>query len=563
MLRDIFSASDLQHVRKLYSIKDAIVKENEFKWNRVYDMGCPSASNTVTQLSSDVKNKSENYGNQIKSAIELSEDLINSVAKLRELIPQEKRIVFVSGNFNIVHPGHFRLLKFAAECGDFLIVGVNHDAIPGTLIPQHLRVQGLEALEHVNLVTPLFVSAEQFIAYLQPDVVVKGNEHEHHFNPEQAIIDNYGGKLLFSSGEMRFSSMDLLRSEFQEILHTTIKKPVEYIERHGINQQKLSHIMRRFSELSVVVIGDLIIDEYVTCEALGISREDPTLVVTPLARDLYVGAAGIVAAHARALGAQVSYFGVVGNDASAKFAKNELKKFDVDAHLLQDLSRPTTLKQRYRADGKTLLRISELRHHHIDAELIDKMYKQLTKFIQKADLVIFSDFNYGCLPQALVDAVINFCNKHGIPMVADSQSSSQIGDVSRFHSTILLTPTEHEARLAMRDQTSGLVGLAEALIQKTRAEHIMITLGAEGVLVHSPHSSKHQLTDDQIPALNTAPKDVAGGGDALLVSSALALAAGATIWESAYIGSVAAACHVGRTGNLPLAFDQILRELSL
>lgn len=558
-----FQKSHLQLTKKLYSIIDLNVKENKIKWNRVYDMGCLSESNTLAPLYADVSNKSDLQTSQIKTVTDLSANLISTVAKIRESIPLEKRIVFVSGNFNIVHPGHFRLLKFAAECGDFLIVGVNHDAIPGTLIPQNLRVQGLEALENVNLVTPLFVSAEQFIEHLKPEVVVKGNEHENHFNPEQAVLDNYGGKLLFSSGEMRFSSMDLLRSEFQEILHTTIKKPIEYIERHGINTQKLSQIMRRFSELSVVVIGDLIIDEYVTCEALGISREDPTLVVTPLTRDFYVGAAGIVAAHARALGAQVSYFGVVGNDASAKFAKTELKKFDVDAHLLQDLSRPTTLKQRYRADGKTLLRISELRHHHIDAELIAKMYKKITKVIQKADLVIFSDFNYGCLPQALVDTIISYCNKHGVPMVADSQSSSQIGDVSRFHSTILLTPTEHEARLAMRDQTSGLVGLAESLIQKTRAEHIMITLGAEGVLVHSPHSSKYQLTDDQIPALNTAPKDVAGGGDALLVSSALALAAGATIWESAYIGSVAAACHVGRTGNLPLALDQILRELSL
>lgn len=525
-------------------------------------MGCLSEDNQERQQTADFKTKRMITDN-VTPFKNTSENILLIVDKIKSLVPEGKRIVFVSGNFNVVHPGHFRLLKFAAECGDFLIVGVNHDAIPGTLIPQDLRIQGLTAIEDIDLVIPLITSPEEFLKYLQPQVVVKGNEHEHYFNPEQAIVDNYGGKLLFSSGEMRFSSMDLLRSELQEVLHTSIIKPSDYIKRHGIDIRKLPDIVQHFAELSVVVIGDLIIDEYITCDPLGISREDPTLVVTPIARDLYLGAAGIVAAHARSLGAGVSYFGVVGNDASAKYAKMALEKFDVNAYLFQDMSRPTTLKQRYRADGKTLLRVSELRHHHIDSALADKILKQITKVLRTADMVIFSDFNYGCLPQSLVDAIINFCSKHGIPMVADSQSSSQIGDVSRFHGMVLLTPTEHEARLAMRDQTSGLVVLAESLRQKTQAEHVFITLGAEGVLIHSPHSSKNQLTSDQLPALNKVPKDVAGGGDAMLVSSALALAAGATIWESAYIGSVAAACHVARTGNLPLALDQILRELSL
>ena len=491
------------------------------------------------------------------------ENIMLLAKRIRDLVPDGKRIGFISGNFNIVHPGHLRLLNFAAECADFLVVGVNSDAALGVLVPQNLRLEGVRSINCVDLALLLPVAPECFISYLKPDIVVKGSEHQQYFNPEQAIIDEYGGKLLFSSGEMRFSSIDFLRAEIQEAIFSTIKKPVEYLQRHAINAASLPHIVRRFADLSVVVLGDLIVDEYVTCDPLGISREDPTIVVTPIKRDIFIGGAGIVAAHAKSLGAKVKFYSVIGKDDAAQFATKTLKKFGVDAYLLEDDSRPTTLKQRFRAEGKTLLRVSELRHHHIENELAEKLLKQLSQIIKNADLVVFSDFNYGCLPQPLVDEVINLCVKQSVPMVADSQSSSQIGDVSRFQGMKLITPTEHEARLAVRDQASGLTRLAESLSQKAKAEHVFVTLGAEGLLVHSPYAEKNQFTTDQLPAFNTAPKDISGGGDSLLITSSLALAAGANIWESAYLGSVAAACHVARIGNLPLSVDEVLQELYL
>lgn len=491
------------------------------------------------------------------------ESLAVLAKKMRQSIPPGKRITFVSGNFNVVHPGHFRLLNFAAECGDFLVVGVNDDLFPGTLVPQRMRVEGVKSISCVDFVVNLTVPPEEFLTYLEPETVVKGNEHELCFNSEQAIIENYGGKLVFCSGEMRFSSMDLLRSELHESLLSTIKKPIDYLQRHSIKRNRLLEIAHQFSDLSIIVIGDLIVDEYITCDPIGISREDPTIVVTPLVREQYVGAAGIVAAHARGLGAKVSYFSVVGNDETGQFAKKTLEEYGVETYLFKDTSRPTTLKQRFRAEGKTLLRVSHLRQHNISHDLTEKIKKKLTKVIKNADLVIFSDFNYGCLPQQLVEEAVNLCKKHAVPMAADSQSSSQIGDISRFPGMLLITPTEHEARLAVHDQGSGLIVLAESLQKKSHAKHVVITLGAEGLLIHSPDATKNQLVSDQLPAFNSAPKDVAGGGDSFLVGTSLALAAGATIWESAYIGSVTAACHVARVGNLPLSRAQIVQELQI
>lgn len=490
-------------------------------------------------------------------------DVSEIIAELKQVIPASKKVVFVSGNFNVIHPGHLRLLNFAADCGDILIVGVTRDYIPGAYISENLRLEGVKAIGAVSFAFLLPAPVEEFIAALKPHIVVKGKEHEAHFNPEQSIIESYGGKLLFSSGETRFSSMDLLKRELHESNLSTIRKPMDYLARHGFDNKGLVDLIRRFSSLRVVVIGDLIIDEYVTCDPLGMSQEDPTIVVTPIVRDLFIGGAGIVAAHARGLGAEVKYFSIVGDDSAARFALQTLQNYGVDACLVQDESRPTTLKQRYRARGKTLLRVSHLRQHEISQELISCIFAELESSLENADLLVFSDFNYGCLPQPLVDLIINRCSQLGVPMVADSQSSSQVGDISRFKGMLLVTPTEHEARLAIRDTGSGLTILADTLQRKARAQHVFITLGGEGVLVHSADGRDHGLITDQLPAFNTAPKDVSGAGDCLLICSSMALVAGANIWESAYLASIAAACQVGRVGNLPLSAAEVVEELML
>jgi bifunctional ADP-heptose synthase (sugar kinase/adenylyltransferase) len=147
-------------------------------------------------------------------------------------------------------------------------------------------------------------------------------------------------------------------------------------------------------------------------------------------------------------------------------------------------------------------------------------------------------------------------------MVADSQSSSQIGDVSRFKGAALLTPTEREARIALGNYEDGLVVIAETLRQRANAENIAITLGTEGVLVHAKVTEKGQWLTDRLVALNTAPKDAAGAGDCLLVCAAMAMAVGRSVWESVYLGSLAAACQVGRVGNIPLSAAELLVEIS-
>jgi rfaE bifunctional protein kinase chain/domain len=482
--------------------------------------------------------------------------------EIQRIVNTSKRFVFVSGNFNVIHPGHLRLLNFAAECGDCLIVGVHRDDMPGVLVPEHLRLQGIQSISIVNFAFLLEDNVQNFISEYKPNIVVKGKEFEDLFNLERDLVDSYGGKLLFSSGEARFSSLDLLELELNTTNNTNFKKSRDFQIRHGFTDAQLVERIKHFSGLKIVVVGDLIVDEYITCDPLGMSQEDPTIVVTPIKKDLFLGGAAIVAAHAKGLGAQVHYFGVVGHDETCSFALQTMQEHGIDASLIRDQTRPTTLKQRFRARGKTLLRVSHLRQHDIREELIIEIKDKMASVLKDADLLVFSDFNYGALPQNFVDQIVTICKSQGVPMVADSQSSSQIGDISRFKDMLLITPTEHEARLAVRENNSSLTVLAKDLQMKSNAENIFITLGSEGVFVHSTQKNLYDLIDDQLPAFNSDPKDVSGAGDCFLICSSMALVTGATIWESAYLGSIAAACQVGRVGNVPLTVDEVIQELN-
>lgn len=474
-----------------------------------------------------------------------------------------KNNILVTGRFNILHPGHIRLLKFAKELGGKLFVGVECDTKAGSnaYVNEKLR---LESLKSNNWVDECFIfneSIENLIIKHEINIVVKGKEHEYKFNEEQEILNKRNGKLIFSSGESIFSSLDLLSKEFNDLNSKTINIPFDYLDRHSITFDQLKRILQKFSKVKVCVIGDLIIDEYITCQALGMSQEDPTIVVTPIHSTMFIGGAGIVAAHASGLGASVEFISIVGDDELKKYGKNKLKEYNVKANLFIDKSRPTTLKQRFRSKGKTLLRVSHLHQAPISSELQNLILKRLSDLVQEIDLLVFSDFNYGCLPQDLVEKIVNLIQrrKPEIMLVADSQSSSQIGDISRFKQMDLITPTEHEARISTKNYEDGLVVLSDQIKDLARAKNILLKLGEEGLLINANCDS---FLTDKIGALNSSPKDVSGAGDSLLITSALALSSGGTIWESAFLGSLAASIQVGRVGNTPLKLSELIDGIS-
>jgi len=167
-------------------------------------------------------------------------DTVSVLQTLKDKGATDKKIVFISGTFNIVHPGHLRLLRFAAECGEFLLVGVLNDQLAtNSQLNQAMRLDGVSAISWVGHGFVLNHAPAEFIAALKPAVVVKGIEHESNFNPELKAVESYGGKLIFGSGELSFSSLDLLKREMVESNLSSIIRTMDFPRRHSFNLHDL------------------------------------------------------------------------------------------------------------------------------------------------------------------------------------------------------------------------------------------------------------------------------------------------------------------------------------
>ncbi|MBQ4861989.1 adenylyltransferase/cytidyltransferase family protein [Pseudoalteromonas sp. MMG013] len=474
-----------------------------------------------------------------------------------------KRLILVSGNFDVLHPGHIRLLKFARECGDHLVVAVTSDEqmeVKSRVKQQH-RLEVVNSLECVDEAFISTTSPEQNILRLKPYAVVKGKEHETQLNQEQSVLDSYGGKLIFGSGEFETNSEQYSRHSHSLYEHYDFTQAQRYAQRHNITQTALHDILDHIQTLRVAVIGEVIVDEYVHGTAVGISQEDPTIVMTPEKNELFLGGAAITAGHIKSLGAdEVTLISVLGDDDIQNYVKNNIDKYQLKYHLLSDVSRPTPLKTRYRAGSKTLLRVNKLRQHKISKQLQDEIYKYIENLVNNIDLLVYSDFNYGILPQDLVNKISTLCAKYKVTMVADSQTSSQVGDISRYKNAKLLTPTEKEVRVALNNSDDGLVVLANKLCERANPENLVVTLAGEGVFIHIPDNKNNTWENDTLPAFNKNAIDPAGAGDCFLATSSLALCVGATPWHAFYLANLSSACQVSTLGNSPLK-AQTLRHI--
>ena len=270
-----------------------------------------------------------------------------------DLETNKKKTVMVSGNFNIIHPGHLRLLNFAASCGAYLTVVLYYNNTK-TFVDFSLRKDSLQSLSMVDQVIGVDKEhLEELIMSMKPEVIVKGKEHQNVENVENKILSSYGGKLLFASGEIRFSSSDLLHKEFIKESDLSLKIPVEFIQKYKITKEKIITNLEKLSSLKVLIIGDLILDEYIKCSALGMSQEDPTIVVAPISSQSYLGGAGIVAGHVARIGAKAKLLSAIGLDYDGRTIKNYLEKYDIEPFVFEDEYRPTNKKQRFRAEEKT------------------------------------------------------------------------------------------------------------------------------------------------------------------------------------------------------------------
>lgn len=480
-----------------------------------------------------------------------------------EYISQKKdNITAVYGHFNVIHPGHLRFLRNAQEIGKYLLVMIRSDSdllddTSEQFFTQEERAQGVAALHGVDAVVVLDkISFEEVIEILKPNSFVLGKEFETHQDHKVKsyinTISHYGGKTYFRSGDVKYASTDLLFHSEEEIQTSKLNLFQKTCLKHNIDLQDLQNKLDDFSKVNILVVGDTIVDQYVACDALGMSAEAPVIAIRELETKEFIGGAAIVASHIKTIGANCHYLSVIGDDQPGVFVEEQLNSLGVKPSLLKDPKRPTTFKIRYMVNNQKMLRVSRLQDHSINKDLENALLKEVENMIAELDGIVLCDFVYGVITKRVLEKIVDMANANDVMLFGDLQCSSQVGNVCKFKTFDLITPTEREARIAISDHESGLENLAHTILDDTQSKNLLITLSSNGFIAYHKVKNSVMTKSQHFPALNSNPVDVAGAGDTLLATMAVGLSSGLNLLETSALGTCSAAVAVGRLGNIPI-----------
>ena len=310
-----------------------------------------------------------------------------------------------------------------------------------------------------------------------------------------------------------------------------------------MKKRKLKEILNSFKELEIVVLGDLILDEYNIGKVNRISPEAPVPIVEIEHRFFVPGGAANTAANIAALGGKCKLLGIIGDDEYGKFLLKELKKRKIDIQgVITDPSRPTTCKNRIIAHTQQVVRIDRESRKPIDGEILAMVKENILKFIANKDItIIASDYNKGFFHQDVAKLLVEKSKQNNSLLIVDPKPQN----ITLFKGAFLICPNEKEARFAVGDATESLpideVGIK--LLRQLGVEGVLITMGEKGMSLYTKEGKIH------IPALAMEVHDVTGAGDTVMASLALSLKAGASLKEAMEVASIAAAVVVRKLGT--------------
>ncbi len=308
-----------------------------------------------------------------------------------------------------------------------------------------------------------------------------------------------------------------------------------------VNKEELISKLDNLSKPSVLVIGDMAIDEMVYGNTDRMSREAPVLILRHYNTKIILGAASNAANNIAALnGGKVSVIGTYGDDYYAPILIDTFKKSGINTeYMVKDKSRATTVKTRISGScsqsvTQQIVRIDRETIDPLSEKTEDKIIEKMEKAIPKHDAVILSDYNIGLLTDNIIKKAIELCKKYNKIIVVDSQK-----DLDRFQGVTSMTPNQPDSEKfvgfsIINEETLKKAG--DEMLKKTNAESALITLGGDGMALFEKDGNFVK-----VPVFNkTDVFDVTGAGDTVVAAFTLAMAAGFTKKEAAVIGNLAA-----------------------
>lgn len=323
-----------------------------------------------------------------------------------------------------------------------------------------------------------------------------------------------------------------------------------------LSENRINTITSSIGNSRILILGDIMLDEYLFGSVNRISPEAPVPVVEITSDKCLLGGSANVASNIRMLGDEPLLLGTVGEDEASVKLSQILKTRNISNNLLvNDESRQTTVKTRIIANNQQVVRADRENVHELNEEIEQIVLKKFKNSAEKADAVIISDYGKGVITLSLLQQVIQFCLDNKIFIAVDPKETH----FNNYKNVSLITPNHHEAGFAygkrIRNE-NDLYEVGNGLLERLKAKSILITRGPDGM---SLFQSDEQPT--HIPTFARQVYDVTGAGDTVIATFVSAICAGANMVEAAIVANAGAGITVGKVGTATVTSEGLKKEL--
>lgn len=319
-------------------------------------------------------------------------------------------------------------------------------------------------------------------------------------------------------------------------------------------KERAVEIVRSIRDQSVVVLGDVMLDEFVWGDVSRISPEAPVPVVDIQRETVHLGGAANVLANLVALGAKACVVGVIGKDSAGERLREKLREISPrhqDQYLVEEEARQSTIKTRIIAHSQLVVRADRESRNPVSAQSEERLLSALREALEHASAFVVSDYDKGVVTPRILAEILPMAYER-IPVLIDPK----IRNFQLYHPATLITPNHHEALrfMSLEENTdTNLRSAAQMIRDKLRCDSVLITRGDKGMVL---------LERDADPVFveTTAREvyDVTGAGDTVIATLAAALAGGASILEAANVANHAAGIVVGKVGTATATATELL-----
>jgi D-glycero-beta-D-manno-heptose-7-phosphate kinase len=341
--------------------------------------------------------------------------------------------------------------------------------------------------------------------------------------------------------------------------HDLAIAPVTLPQTAGLSKKRLRHCINSLTGGRVIVVGDLLIDELLEGRPERISREAPVLILEHVGTELILGGAANAAANLAAIGGICHAVGVCGRDEYAQKLERLFEKAGITSALVEDPSRPTTVKTRILSSAhalrQQLLRLDRISHQLLNDEIGYRVLEKLDAAAASFSAIILSDYRGGLITDLIVSGTMEIAAARNLQVVVDAQDRFE-----RFRGAALITPNQPDTEAAVGFKIETRDELEEAgnkLLHISGAHHMLLTRGAQGMVLFREGNMMCEL-----PAFNRSEVfDVTGAGDTVVATMTLAVVTGASMVEAMALGNLAAGIVVKKSGTAVTSRSEMLEAL--